>query len=114
MSPRFSSTFYQGAHVVTIINPETDLKKAYRIHGHQTMERMFRHYTVNFCEYWPEAFFQESVYDDGNLVVTSQINPTPPSAWYFNKQVDPANLTVTVLYVYFKYSSKYCSRKTFF
>ena len=59
------SLCYQAPYVVTIFNPETGFKKAYRLNGHQNMGTIFCSYTARFCEYWPEAFYQESVFDDG-------------------------------------------------
>ena len=63
------SLCYQAPYVVTIFNPETGLRKAFRLNGYQNMDTMFRSYTARFCEYWPAGFYQESVFDEGAYVV---------------------------------------------
>jgi len=88
------SLCYQEPYVVTIFNPETGLRKAFRLNGYQNMDTMFRNYTARFCEYWPAGFYQESVFDEGAYVV--EINPTLPCAWYLRCQADQSNLIVTV------------------
>ena len=42
-----------------------------------------------------QAFYQESVFDDGAYVVIVEINPTLPCARYLRRQANQANLIVT-------------------